>query len=218
MRRVVGSVLMLFAVVAAVLGAGIAIVLGTDNRAETGPHEIETSAPVVVTSPEVFSWAGPTLTMRIDVDKDQQLFIGAANAVDIADYVGSTQRTEISSYNPPWSIGTRDVFGDAPLPAAPGQVDWWMAQSTETGSATISVKLPEQAFSLVVIAVGGGDLDGLQVTASYDIDGGFGIGLGLIGFAVGLGLFGWIAVQGRPLVREGELIEDEFEPDVREGV
>jgi hypothetical protein len=218
MRRVVGILLMLFAVLAAALGAGIAIVLGTDNRAATGPHQIETSAPVVVADPDVFSWAGPTITMRIDVDDDQQVFIGAANAVDIADYVGSTQRTEITSYDAPWDIETRDVFGDAPLPAAPGQVDWWMAQSTGNGSATISVKLPEEAFSLVVIAVGGGDLDGLRVTASYDIDGGFGIGLGLIGFAVGLGLFGWIAFQGRPLVREGELEEDEFGHDVTEGV
>jgi hypothetical protein len=216
MRRVVGILLMLFAVLALALGAGIAIVLGTDNRAETGPHAIKTSAPVVVTNPDVFSWAGPTITLRIDVGKDQQVFIGAANAVDLADYVGSTERTEITSYDPPWNIETRDVLGDAPLPAAPGQIDWWTAQSTGTGSATISVKLPEQAYSLAVIAVGGGDLSGLRVTASYDIDGGFGIGLGLIGFAVGLGLFGWIAFQGRPLVREGEL--EDIQYDVREGV
>jgi hypothetical protein len=215
MRRVVGILLMLIAVLAATVGAGIAIVLGTDNRAETGPHRIATSSPVVVADPDVFGWAGPTVTMRIDVDKDQQVFIGAGNAVDIADYVGSSQRTEITGYEPPWSIETRDVVGEAPLPAAPGAVDWWTAQSAGTGAATISFKLPEQAFSLVVIAIGGGDLDGLRVTASYDIDGGFGIGLGLIGFAVGLGLFGWIAFQGRPLVREGELMEDdEFQRDI----
>ncbi len=214
MRRVVGILLMLIAVLAATVGAGIAIVLGTDNRAETGPHRIATSSPVVVADPDVFTWAGPTVTMRIDVDRDQQVFIGAGNAVDIADYVGSSQRTEITRYDVPWSIETRDVVGDAPLPAAPGEVDWWMAQSTGTGSATISFKLPEQAFSLVVIAIGGGDLDGLRVTASYDIDGGFGIGLGLIGFSVGLGLFGWIAFQGRPLVREGELLDDEPQRDV----
>lgn len=209
MRRVVGILLMLFAVLMATLGAGIAIVLGTDNRAETGPHRIATSSPVVVADPDVFSWAGPTVTMRIDVAKDQQVFVGAGNAVDIADYVGSSQRTEITSYKAPWSIETHDVVGDAPLPAAPGAVDWWVAQSTGTGSATISFRLPEQAFSLVVIAVGGDNLDSLRVTASYDIDGGFGIGLGLIGFAVGLALFGWIAFQGRPLVREGELEPDE---------
>ena len=218
MRRVVGVVLMLFAVLALAIGAGIAIVLGTDNRAETGPHRIGTSAPVVVTDPDVFSWAGPTVTLRVDVEPDQQVFIGAANAVDIADYVGATDRTEITSYEPPWQIETKDVFGSTPLPAAPGQVDWWTAQTTGTGSATISVTLPEQAYSLVVIAVGGGNLDGLRVTASYDIDGGFGIGLGLVGFAVGLGLFGWIVFQGRPLVREGEFDADDLEQDIRKAV
>jgi hypothetical protein len=209
MRRVVGILLMLVAVLALALGIGVAIVLGTDNRAQTGPHPIETSSPVLLTSPDVLRWAGPTVTVTVDVDQDQQVFVGAANAVDVADYVGATQRTEITSYRLPWDISTRDVFGNQALPAAPGAVDWWVAQSTGAGSATLSVELPEQAFSLVVIAVGGGDLDGVEVTASYDVDGGFGVGLGLVGFAIGVALFGWIAFQGRPLVRVEE--DDEAE-------
>jgi hypothetical protein len=208
MRRVMGVLLMLVAVLALALGAGTAVVLGTDNRAQTGPHHVDTSAPVLLTSPDVLGWAGFTVTVTVDVDEDQEVFVGAANAVDVADYVGQTQRTEITSFGLPWDISTRDVFGNQALPAAPGQVDWWVAQSAGSGATTMSVELPEQAFSLVVIAVGGGDLDGVEITASYDVDGGFGIGLGLIGFAIGVALFGWIAFQGRPVVRYEE-IEDE---------
>jgi hypothetical protein len=209
MRRFVGIVLMLVAVVALVIGTGLAFLLGTDNRTATGPHKIETSAPVVVTRPDVLDWAGPSITLTVDVADGQEVFIGAANAVDVADYVGAIRRTEITDYRPPWKIETEDVFGEDILPADPETLDWWVARGSGTGTATMSVELPEQAFALVVIAVGGGDLEGMRVTAAYDLAGGFGIGLGLVGFAIGLGLFGWIAFQGRPMTRYEEIDEDE---------
>lgn len=203
MRRVVGILLMVIAVLALLAGAALAVVLGPDNRAETGPHEIATDAPIVVTEPDVLGWAGPTITVSVGVADRQQVFVGAANAVDVADYVGPARRTEVTDYRLPWDISTEDVDGAERLPVAPGDLDWWVAQETGTGDATLSVELPEQAFALAVVAVGGGSLEGLEVTASYDVDGGFGIGLGLVGFAIGLGLFGWIAFQGQPMTRDG---------------
>jgi hypothetical protein len=215
MRRFVGIMLMLIAVIAAAVGAGLAILLGTDNRTETGPHAIETTAPIVVTRPDVLSWAGPTVTLTVRVAPSQKVFVGAANAVDLDDYVGSVRRTEVTDYRPPWKLHTENVFGGDRLPRAPADLDWWVASASGTGSATMTVELPEQAFGLAVIAVGGGDLEGLQVTAAYELDGGFGIGLGLVGFAVGLGLFGWIALQGRPMTREMAVddVDDEAETD-----
>ena len=205
MRRVVGILLILVAVLALLAGAALAIVLGPDNRAETGPHEIATEAPVLVTEPDVFGWAGPTITVTVGVADGQRVFLGGANAVDVADYVEAAERTEVTDYGLPWDIATEDVDGSATLPAAPDDLDWWIAQESGTGSASLSVELPEQAFALAVVAVGGDSLESLEVTASYDVDGGFGIGLGLVGFAVGLGLFGWIAFQGRPMTRVGEV-------------
>jgi hypothetical protein len=218
MRRVVGVLLMLVAVLTLVAGAALAFVLGPDNRASTGPHEIGTEAPVVVADPDVFGWAGPTITVEVGVAEGQHVFVGAANAVDIADYVRLTERTEITDYGLPWDISTSDVDGSNALPAAPSEVDWWLAQGSGAGQASLSVELPEQAFGLVVVAVGGGSLEGMEVTASYDVNGGFGVGLGLVGFAVGLGLFGWIAFQGRPMTRDGETAaaEDGDETDAAE--
>ena len=216
MRRVVGVLLMLIALLALTTGAALAILLGPDNRAETGPHRIATDAPVVVTDPGVFDWAGPTITVSVGVRDGQEVFVGAANAVDVADYVRLTERTEITDVGLAWDVSTEDVDGTPQLPAAPGEVDWWVAQESGSGRASLSVKLPEQSFALVVAAVGGGSLDGLEVTASYDVAGGFGIGLGLIGFAAGLGLFGWIAFQGRPMTRAerapaGDAVDDTAE-------
>lgn len=211
MRRFVGIVLILLAVITALAGAGLAILLGTDNRTTTGPHEIETNAAVLVTRPDVLSWAGPTITLTVEVEPGQEIFMGAANAVDLADYVATTNRTEVTDFRPPWDIATEDVPGENRLSVAPGNLDWWVTQAVGTGSATLSVELPEQAFALAVIAIGGGDLQGMRVTAAYDLDGGFGIGLGMLGFAVGLGLFGWIAFQGRPMVRAGDEEADDAE-------
>src|SRR5262245_44544412 len=211
MRRFVGIVLILLAVITALAGAGLAILLGTDNRTTTGPHEIDTNAGVLVTRPDVLSWAGPTITLTVEVEPGQEIFVGAANAVDLADYVATTHRTEVTDFRPPWDIATEDVPGENRLAVAPGNLDWWVTQAVGTGSATLSVELPEQAFALAVIAIGGGDLEGMRVTTAYDLDGGFGIGLGMVGFAVGLGLFGWIALQGRPMVRAGDEEADEAE-------
>ncbi len=216
MRRFVGIVLMLLAVIAAAVGAGLAILLGTDNRTATGPHPIETDAPIVVTRPDVLGWAGPTVTLTIQVAPSQRVFVGAANAVDLADYVGSVRRTEVTDYGLPWKLQTANVSGQDALPLAPGDLDWWVARASGTGSATMTVKLPDQAFGLAVIAVGGGDLKDLEVTAAYELDGGFGIGLGLIGFAVGLGLFGWLAFQGSPMTRELDDDEVDDDPDADE--
>jgi hypothetical protein len=211
MRRFVGIVLIVIAVITAIAGAGLAILLGTDNRTATGPHEIETNAPVLVTRPDVLSWAGPTITLTVEVEPGQEIFVGAANSVDLADYVATTHRTEVTDFRPPWTIETQDVVGENRLPVAPGNLDWWVARGEGTGSATLTVELPEQAFGLAVIAIGGGDLGGMRVTAAYELDGGFGIGLGMVGFAVGLGLFGWIAFQGRSMVRVADETEDEAE-------
>jgi hypothetical protein len=164
---------------------------------------------VVVTDPDVLGWAGPTITVSVGVADERQVFIGAANAVDVADYVQLTARTEVTDYGVPWDVSTRDVDGTGTLPAPPSELDWWVAQDDGPGQASLSVKLPDQAFALVVVSVGGGSLEGLEVTASYDVDGGFGIGLGLVGFAVGLGLFGWIAFQGRPMTRTGERVDED---------
>jgi hypothetical protein len=211
MRRFVGIVLIVVAVITAVAGAGLAILLGTDDRTTTGPHEIEANAPVLVTRPDVLSWAGPTIMLTVEVEPEQEVFVGAANAVDLADYAATTHRTEITDFRPPWDIATQDVAGENRLPVAPGNLDWWVARGSGTGSATLTVELPDQAFGLAVIAVGGGDLGAMRVTAAYQLDGGFGIGLGMVGFAVGLGLFGWIAFQGRPMVRAEDETEDEAE-------
>lgn len=195
MRRLVGILLMLAAVGCSLAGTALAIVLGPDSRAVTGPHPMSFDGVALVTGPRVISWAGPTVTVAVELPDRAPVFVGLGNAVDVADYLGATRVQRVESFQLPWTVATREVGGRDFVPAAPTALDWWLAQSAGKGGAAITVTLPDQTVSFAVIAIGEATLEGLHVTASYDVKGGFGIGLGLAGFGVGLGLFGWIAFR-----------------------
>lgn len=195
MRRLVGILLMLTAVGCSLAGSAMAIVLGPDSRAVTGPHPMSFDGVALVTAPQVISWAGPTVTVAVELPGQTPVFVGLGNAVDVADYLRTTRLKRVDSFQVPWTVTTSEVGGRDFVPAAPTALDWWLAQSAGQGGAAITFPLPDQTVSLAVIAIGDATLEGLEVTASYDVKGGFGIGLGLAGFGIGLALFGWIAFR-----------------------
>lgn len=197
MRRVLGVALLLLAMVCLAAGAGLALLLGPDNQVMSGPHSLSTKDAAAVTAPDALTWAGPTVTVLVTVPRHRPVFVGVGNAVDVADYLGRTAYLRVDAVHVPWRISTTSVRGTGHLPAAPTAVDWWLDQATGRGGAALTFPLPDQASSVAVIALGTGNLRGLEVTATYDLKGGFGIGLGLCAVAFGLGLFGWIAWRGR---------------------
>ena len=195
MRRLVGILLMVAALGCVVVGAGIAALLGPDNRAVTGPHPMSVDGVALTTAPEVLSWAGPTVTVLVVLPDDRPVFIGVGNIVDVRDYLADTRVRQVDSFEVPWTITTSDIDGADFVPAAPTALDWWLAQAAGQGGASLTFRLPDETVSVAVIAIGDSTLEGLQVTASYDAAGGFGIGLGLVALGLGMGLFGWIAFR-----------------------
>lgn len=213
MRRVVGLLLMLLALLAVLAGAAMAVLLGTDGRTGTGPHPIDTDAAAVVTAPGLISWSGATISIDVSMPGDRPVFVGLGNTVDVENYLADTRRTQVTSYAVPWDVTSSDAPGEEFLPAAPTAVDWWLASGSGQGGAQLSVLLPDESVSLAVLAVGSQTLDGVEVTASYDRPGGFGTGLGAVGLGVGLGLFGWIAFAGRPLRRDEDGWDEDWDED-----
>ncbi len=102
------------------------------------------------------------------------------------------------------------------LPADPYDLDWWLASDQTDGEAAMSAELPTAPAQLLVAAADGGSLEGLEVTAAYELDGGFGIGLGLIGLSVGLVLFGWITLRRRPDLDDWDHWDDEQHDERRQ--
>lgn len=218
-----GWALALLGGVLAILGAAVMVMLGPDNRMTTGPHAIETDAVAVVATPSAIRWADVQLDVLVEVPVRKPVFLGIGNAVDVQDFVASTRRLEITGFQRPWDVKTREVDGKPNLPGAPTAIDWWIDSSAGLGGATISTRLPDESVSIAVLSVGSSNLAGLEVTLAYGVKGGFAKGLALLLFGAGLIWLGLLVRRGRPahqLVGDVETDADEMdEPgDIEEDV
>jgi len=180
MRTRLSWALSVLGVLIAVLGLAVMVVLGPDSRFSTGPHPIDTDGIAIVTKPKVISWADVQVDILAEVPVRKPVFIGLANSVDLENYVGKTQRLEVTGFKTPWDLKTREVKGQPNLPGAPTALDWWIAQSAGLGGASISTELPDETVSLAILSVGSTNLSGVEVTLAYGIKGGFSKGLALL--------------------------------------
>lgn len=195
-RRLAWPAVVLGAVLA-VLGIAVMVVLGPDSRFTTGPHDVDTDGVAVVTAPGVISWRDLRVDVLVEVPVDKPVFVGLGNTVDVQDYVGGTQRLEVTSFRVPWTVRTREVDGRPALPGAPTALDWWLADSAGLGGAAISTRLPDESVSLAVLAVGASDLSGLRVTFAYGVEGGFARGTAALLVGVGL-VWGGLLLRRAP--------------------
>ena len=207
-RKVGAWALTVLGVVVAVAGIAVMVVLGPDGRVTTGPHAIDTDATAVVTAPGVVKIVGVQVDLLVEVPIDKPVFVGVGNTVDVEDYLQNTARVEVTSYEAPWTIATRDVEGEPNVPSAPTALDWWFVSQAGLGGADISLTLPDEPVSVAVVAVGSTNLSGLEVTMAYGIRGGFGRGAGIALLGVGMAWFG-VLLRRRHLWREAESKDDE---------
>ena len=194
-------------VLIAVAGAAVMVVLGPDGRVTTGPHAIDTDAAAVVTAPGVVRIVGVQVDLLVEVPIDKPVFVGVGNTVDVEDYLQNTARVEVTSYEAPWTIATRDVEGEPNVPSAPTALDWWFVSQAGLGGADISLTLPDEPVSVAVVAVGSTNLSGLEVTMAYGIRGGFGRGAGIALLGLGLAWFG-VLLRRRHVWRERDGQDD----------
>ncbi|MEG9226321.1 hypothetical protein [Aeromicrobium sp. Sec7.5] len=206
-RKVGAWALTVLGVLIAVAGIAVMVVLGPDGRVTTGPHAIDTDAAAVVTAPGVVSIVGVQVDLLVEVPIDKPVFVGVGNTVDVQDYLQDTARVEVTSYEAPWTIETRDVEGQPNLPSAPTALDWWFVAQAGLGGADISLTLPDEPLSIAVVAVGSTNLSGLEVTMAYGIRGGFGRGAGIALLGIGLAWFG-VLLRRRHVWRVDQPVDD----------
>lgn len=206
-RKIGAWALTLLGVLIAVLGVVVMVVLGPDGRVTTGPHAIDTDAAAVVTAPGVVKIVGVQVDLLVEVPIDKPVFVGVGNTVDVQDYLQDAARVEVTSYEAPWTIATRDVEGEPNVPSAPTALDWWIVSQAGLGGADISLTLPDEPVSIAVVAVGSTNLSGLEVTMAYGIRGGFGRGAGIALLGIGLAWFG-VLLRGRRVWREDPRQDD----------
>lgn len=197
MRSKAGWGISLLAALIVLLGLALMLILGPDGRIKSGPHRVETNGVAIVTAPKAISWAGVQVSVLAELPVDKPVFVGLGNAVDVDNYVKATRRTEVTGYETPWTVRSREIKGRENLPAAPTALDWWLADGAGLGGASIDTTLPDDAVSLAILSVGFSNLKGLEVTVAYGIKGGFAKGVGLL--LLGLGGL-WLGM----LIRRGE--------------
>lgn len=207
-RKIGAWALTVLGALIAVAGVAVMVVLGPDGRVTTGPHTIDTDAAAVVTAPGVVKIVGVQVDLLVEVPIDKPVFVGVGNTVDVQDYLQNTARVEVTSYETPWTIATRDVEGEPNLPSAPTALDWWIASQAGLGGADISLTLPDEPVSVAVVAVGSTNLSGLEVTMAYGIRGGFGRGAGIALLGVGVAWFG-VLLRRRHVWRDEGPHDDE---------
>lgn len=217
MRTMSGWALVVLGALLAILGTAVMVLLGPDSRFTTGPHAIETDDIVVVAAPTAIRWANVQIDILAEVPVRKPVFIGIGNAVDVQDFVGSTERLEVTGFRRPWDLTMREVDGESNLPGAPTAVDWWIDSAAGLGGASISTQLPDETVSIAILSVGSSNLAGLEVTLAYGIKGGFAKGLALVLLGAGLVWLGFVLRRVRP-DRPAAVDEDDEHVEVVEVV
>jgi hypothetical protein len=199
MHKAMGTALAAVGIALAVLGLAIVAILGPDGRFRTGPHLVDTEGVAVVTAPGVISWKNLDVELLAEVPAHKPVFVGIGNSVDVQAYLKGVDRLQVTDFNTPWKLKTKEIPGRGGLAGAPTALTWWRAQSAGLGGAAIKLKLPDETVSAVILSIGSSNLRGLKVTFAYGLQGGFLKGLGLLFGGLGLA---WAGL----LVRRGETI------------
>lgn len=217
-QKLIGWALVALGALGVLAGSAVMIVLGPDGRLTTGPHPIATDGVAVATAPGVIDWKGLQVDVLVEVPVNKPVFVGVGNSVDVENYLSTTQRLEVTEFETPWKVSTTEVEGEPNLASAPTALDWWIANQAGLGAADISLELPDEAVSLVIVSVGSSNLSGLEVSLAYGIKGGFGRGAGLALIGAGLVWLGLLVGRGsalttlvlpEPRTRAYEIVEEE---------
>jgi hypothetical protein len=187
---VVGSLIALVALVVAVL-------VGPDNRIESGPHGFTSKGAAVATAPAALAWTGVTVEVSASA-QGRPVFVGVGHDVDVADYLHGTTYTRVDSIDVPWSTTTTQVAGDQDVPAPPGKVDFWLVSDVSEDDATVRFPRPESAVDVVVMDAEGKPGFSPDVTVSVVEKGLFLGAVGLLVLGLGIGAAGVLLVRNAP--------------------
>ena len=207
-HKVIGTAVLALGAVLAVLGLALMAILGPDGRFTSGPHPVDANGVAVVTAPTVISWKNVEVEILAEVPASKPVFVGIGNSVDLQAYLKGVRRLEVTSFETPWKLETRQAKGRDALPGAPTAVDWWRAHAAGLGGAAIKARLPDETVSAAILSVGSSNLRGLKVTIAYGLQGAFLKGLGLVLAGAGLVWAGLMARRGQ------RLWDTDGEPDV----
>lgn len=198
MRRLGGVCLLALGVIGVLAGVAVMVLFGTDNRLETGPHELRSRGAAITTAPQAIKYAGPRVELTVTSRGERRnLFVGVAHHVDVQDLLGSTRRTRVDRIDLPWAVSTSTVGEGGSPRTAPGDVDWWYAKEEGRGRAVLTWTLPDAGGDVVIIDQEGHEDLAVDVTAAWVVRGVFVVGAAAVVIGLGVAVFGWALLSSR---------------------
>ena len=110
-NKAIGTAVLALGALVAVLGLALMAILGPDGRFTSGPHPVDADGVAVVTAPTVISWKNVEVEILAEVPANKPVFVGVANSVDLQAYVKGVRRLEVTSFETPWKVRTRQAAG-----------------------------------------------------------------------------------------------------------
>ncbi len=210
MQRALGTALRVaLLVVGAILvlaGAAATLLIGPDDTAQSGPHDVFTPGVAILTEAEALHYVGPTLHLTVERDDDTPVFVGVGNEVDVLSYVDGASRRVVSRVKLPWTpTATETGTGLEPLPA-PGQQPWWIDSVDGAGAQELVWPIPHGRYSIAVLNADGSPAVDVKVTLGLEMKGAFYAALAVTVFGLALLLLGvWLWIRSRR--RRGSVAE-----------
>lgn len=179
------------AAVALVLGA-VVLTLALRAGLTAGADDTLRSEPLVVGEVHALTFNEGIVPFRnttatVSVESEEPVFLGVANPVDVASYLGGVAVEEITEVQVPGELSHRQVPGENEPPVPPGELDWWAGSQAGT-SVAHSFDVDADPGMVVLLGAEGQSIEGARVTVTVDTDGVF--GLSLMGVALASLLFG----------------------------
>lgn len=213
MRRGLGVALrVLLLVVGAVLllgGGAASVLIGPDDTAQTGPHDLATRGVAVATAAEALHYVGPTLHLTVARDDGGEVFVGVANEVDAQSYLDVHEHLLVERVKLPWTV-TSDESGSGLEPVAPpADQPWWIAQVSGDGAQELVWQIPNGRYTIVALDADGEPGVDLDVTLGLELRGAFWTALATTLVGLALVLLGvWLLLRGRARRRSAVRADD----------
>lgn len=171
MRRFARVVLIVVGAVLVVIGVLAAVLAGPDNIVRTGERELSTDTAALTTSPTMFEFVGPTLHVAASSQDNRDVFLGIAHEIDVDDYLSGVAHEQIWEIGVPVSFEMLRMEGEVqPAPVAPGTRDWWYLQASGPDRQEVSYALGAEPVNVVIMAADGAPPIAVTVDVGLEID------------------------------------------------
>lgn len=222
MQRGLGTalriVLLVLGVLVALIGAAASVLIGSDDTAQTGPHDVFTPGVAIVTEAEALHYVGPTLHLTVSREDGAPVFVGVTNEVDAMSYLERQSRRVVSRVQLPWTVTANETGAGTDALPAPSQQPWWIDSVEGAGAQELVWPIPHGRYVLAVLNADGSPAVDVQVTLGLEIEGAFYAALAVTAFGLALVLAGaWLWIRARrhrrAAVDEPEHFDQTDQPD-----